>query len=130
MQGVLDFDNSSGSGDDDYVPQQGAPMSFDTPSTAHHLQVPQQPYDLNINSYGTPPYSAPINQQEFAFNDVSSMPLNASHTTFQEPSPFTLPPTGCSLHRLDSTWSAEQYSAAELSDILGELKINENGVGK
>ena len=130
MQGVLDFDNSSGSGgEDDYTPQPSAPMSFDMQPSPHHMQVPQQPYNVSMGSYNTPPYAAPVNQPDFSFNDVSSGTLSASHSSFQDPNPFDLQPNNGPLSRSNSAWSGEQYSAAELSDILGELKINENGVG-
>ena len=131
MQGVLDFDNSSGSGDDDdYIPHQNAPLSFDMQTPSHHMQMSQQPYNVSMGSYGTPPYSAPMNQQEFSFSDVSSMPLSASQASFNETNGFILPPNGGTLPLTNSAWSGEQYSAAELSDILGELKIHENGVGQ
>ena len=129
MQGVLDFDNSSGSGDDDYIPQQGAPMGWDMQNPSHHIQIPPHSYDPNAGSFGTPPYSAPMSQQEFAFSDVATMPLSASHTSFEDPNVFNVssnPP----LARSDSTWSGDQYTETDLSDILGDLKINENGVGE
>ena len=129
MQGVLDFDNSSGSGDDDYISQPGAPVGWDMQTPPDRVQIPSQTFDPNIGPFGTPPYSAPMNQQEFTFSDVSALPLSASHTSLNDSHTLNVP-TNSSLSRPESTWSGDQYNTNDLSEILGELKINENGVGK
>ena len=85
MQGVLDFDNSSNSGDEDYMCQTGPSLGWDNPDPSHHINIPPQSYDPNnLGPFTTPPCSAPMNQQEFAFNDVSTMPMNGSQTSFHE----------------------------------------------
>ena len=129
MQGVLDFDNSSGSGDDDYIPQPGAPVIWDIQTPPDHVQISSQTFDPNMGPFGTPPYSAPINQQEFTFSDVTSLPLSASHTSLNDLHLLNIP-SNPSLARSESSWSSDQYGTNDLSEILGELKINESGVGE
>lgn len=130
MQGVLDFDQSSGSGDEDYMmpqPSNGLGWDMQTPS---HVQIPTASYNPGIGAFGTPPYSAPVHQQEFAINDLSSLPLDDPNASFEAPNSFNLPQKP-SIPRSDSgTWSQDQYTTGDLSDMLGDLKINVNGVGK
>lgn len=128
MQGVLDFDNSSGSGDDDYIPQHATAMGWDMQDASQQMQARPQPYS-NIGTYGTPPHSAPMQQQDFNFSCINAMPVSASHSFSDSSTLFglqqdqALPPS-------NNNWLGDQYPGSDLSDILGELKIGENGVGK
>ena len=131
MQGVLDFDNSSNSGDEDYMSQTGTAMGWDAQGPSHQIHVPPQSYDPNsMGPFTTPPYSAPMNQQEFSYNDLSTMPINAPHSAFPDPNSFNVSSSSSSLPQPPGAWTGDQYSPGDLSDILGELKINENGVGE
>ncbi|KAG8527142.1 uncharacterized protein KY384_008571 [Bacidia gigantensis] len=129
MQGVLDFDNSSGSGDDDYImPTHPTSMNWNMHDPSN-IPGSSQPFDVNIGSFGTPPYSTPIPQQEFSFSDVATMPLSGAPSSFDDTSSYDFNHKP-SLPRSSSAWSGEQYSTGDISDILGDLKINENGVAQ
>ena len=128
MQGVLDFDNSSGSGDDDYVPQHGNSMGWDMQGALPQAQFPGQHYG-NIGAYGTPPYSAPMQQQDFNFSGFNTIPVSASDPSFREPSSFGTQ-RDHSVSQSTNTLIGDPYPGSDLSDILGELKIHESGVGE
>ena len=126
--GVIDFDNSSGSGDEDYMFGQPNELSWDM-QTSPNVQIPPQSYGQGVGSYSTPPYSAPVNQQEFTINDIPQFSIHDSNAAYEDHATFdgSQPPA---LPRSDSTWSGEQYTSSDLSDMLGDLKINVTGVGK
>ena len=126
LERVLDFDNSSGSGDEDYSHPAGAAQVFE-------LQQPQEPIQGTYNAVLGPPFNTPpyteksFSQHEYAFDDISTMPLHVptpsyrDHHTYNPPQSAPIAPP--------NDWPKEQYSTAELNDFLGELNINENGVG-
>ena len=129
MQGVLEFDQSSLSGDEDYMiqPQNGySTWDMHTPPNVH---IPPASYPTGIGAFGTPPYSAPVHQQEFAIDDLS-LPLDDTHASFDDPNSYSVPSKPSIPRSNSSTWSQDQYTVGDLSDMLGDLKINLNGVGE
>ena len=129
MQGVLDFDQSSGSGDEDYMiphPSDGFAWDMQTPP---NVQIPPASYNPGIGAFGTPPYSAPVHQQEFALNDLS-LPMDDTHPSFDDPSPYSDRSKPSIPRSNSSTWSQDRYATGDLSDMLGDLKISLNGVGE
>ncbi|KAL9003934.1 MAG: hypothetical protein Q9188_003228 [Gyalolechia gomerana] len=131
LEGVLDFDHSSASGDDEHYVQHGeATHLYDFVNHNDSLQNPQLAYGHGLTNFSTPPNTGrDLNQPEFNYDVVTSLPMTFPET-YQNPTAFQAanaasPPP---LLREDSNWSADQRTAAELSDVLGELSIKENGV--
>lgn len=129
MQGVLDFDQSDMSGDEDYMLSQGSSgLPWDMQGNAHmpmHAGQLNHPMD---GVFGTPPYSASGHQQEFSIADLG---LPIDNSTYDDTQQYHIPPKQASIPRSDSTsWSQNDYGNADLSDMLGELKISANGVGE
>ena len=127
LERVLDFDNSSGSGDDDYSHPARAPQVFELQNSTE--QMPGA-YGAVLGPFSTPPYSdKAFSQHEYAYDDTSSMPSSIPAPSYRDQNSYN-PSYSSSLPLSnDATWLKEQYSTAELSEVLGELKINENGVG-
>ena len=127
LERVLDFD--SGSGEDDYHAQTSVPQYYDSMSNPQDMDPHQGTFNDGMGAFHTPPYSerAPSLNGTF-YDDVPGMQLQVEQS-FQEPGSYAringAPITG----QTTTAWNNEQPSAAELSDVLGELKINENGEG-
>ena len=132
LERVLDFDNSSGSGDEDYSHHTSAPQIFELDSQHGQLLSHQVSYGEGLGVFHTPPYSErALSNHDFSpYDDVPAIPLRVSEGSYQEHNSFTTS-TGPTLASSGSSpiWSGETFSAAGLSSILGELKIDESGVG-
>ena len=130
LERVLDFDNSEGSGDDEYNNFPGGPQVFE-------LQAPQDPIHVSQGSYGaglppfhTPPYSdKAFSQHELAYEDVATIPFPVSEPSYGNKSSFDSSHSNPMHPSNSSIWHSDPYSTSELSDVLGDLKINETGVG-
>ena len=129
LESVLDFDNSSHSGDEDYRHQPGtsAPQVVDLHAPGGLLHPPGA-FGDGPNAFHTPPYSERAWSQASYYAYGMAPPL---HGSFQELHPYgasNVLPVGPN----DGvpTWSSEHYSVADLSSVLGELKIDEDGVGE
>jgi hypothetical protein len=96
------------------------------------MQQPQEPiqgtYSAVLGPFNTPPYTEEaFTLHEYAFDDMSTMQLHVptpSYLDHQTHNPLQSAPI-----TPPNDWHKEQYSAAESSDVLGELNISENGVG-
>ena len=127
LERVLDFDNSSHSGDEDYA-HTSVPLDFDLDGIypAKHSQ-PGSFHEGLGSEFHTPPYSDGVpSHKEFTYDDIPIIPpeafpdhhsLGSDNNTFQPLSSSQGP-----------VWTGES-SAVDLSSILGELKIDEDGVG-
>ena len=126
LERVLDFDNSSGSGDDEYSQPASAPQMFEL----QHSQGPMQgTYSAALGPFNTPPYTEKaFSQHEYAFDDMATMPLHVPAPSYSDHNIYNAPHNATITSSNEGNWHKEQY-AAELSDVLGELNINENGVG-
>ena len=127
LERVLDFDNSSGSGEDEYGQHINAPQVFELGNPQGQMHVSQTPYNDALGVFHSPPYSdRALSQHEFStYEEVPTMPASfAEHAAFQTSTAPSIPPTSSV-----AIWSDEQQPVAELSDVLGELKIHENGIG-
>lgn len=132
LERVLDFDNSSGSGDEEYSHHTSAPQVFELDSQNGQLQSHQGSYSDGLGVFHTPPYSErALSHHDFSpFDDVPAIPLRVSDGSYPEQNSFNTS-TGPALASSGGSpaWSGETFSAAGLSSILGELKIDESGVG-
>ena len=124
---VLDFDNSSG--DEEDAQHQNASQIFELDSSIGHQQSRSGPYSDGLGVFQTPPYSErDQSHQDLPYDDITGAPLHVEGP-FRDQAPFDSPlgPT-LTTSESSSVWN-EQYSAAGLSSMLGELKIDESGVG-
>lgn len=124
---VLDFDNSSG--DEEYNPHQSAAQAFEPDGSIGHQQSRSGPFSDGLGVFQTPPYSErDPSHHELSYDDITGVPLHlAGHFRDQASFESPLGPT-LTASESSSVWN-EQYSAAGLSSLLGELKIDESGVG-
>ena len=128
LERVLDFDNSSSNDDDDYG--QNATQVFEIQNPQEHMHVSQGPYSAGLVPFNTPPYSdKAFSQHEYPYDDVSTMSLHVPEPTYRDQTSFNPPHSAPLPTSNGNTWNREHYTATELSDVLGELKISENGVG-
>ncbi len=126
---VLDFDTSS-SGDEDYSHRQSVPHSFEIDSSNGQLQSHHGPYNDVLAAFQTPPYSeGDLSRQDISYDDIPGLPLHVAEGSFREQSSFEKSPGPPLASPSSSLIWDEGYAAAGLSSILGELKIDENGVG-
>jgi hypothetical protein len=134
LERVLDFDNSSGgSGDEDY---DSTPMVHNVYQMSSGPDMVNATNNAYVGSFGAsypPTYSIkPESHTHLQYDSVSPMPLSAPEMSYQSQSSYHLP--GASqVHIPDSTQWHQPHedppSAAGLSEALGELKIDETGVG-
>ncbi|KAL8740483.1 MAG: hypothetical protein Q9190_006823 [Brigantiaea leucoxantha] len=103
------------------------PQMYDLGIPHDAIHSSQATYNHGISVYNTPPYTErdPGNT-EFTFGSVP-MSLPDSHfqspPTFQAVNTSTLPPVSNG-----GTWATEKYPTGDISDLLGALKINQNGI--
>ena len=134
LERVLNFDDNNGSDDEDEYAYASNGM-YQMPSHTDNMGMPQQPFSATFGTFDTPPYTdSNASRHDYSYNDVAPVPIDLSHSSYQDPASFaaplsaSLPPSEHS----NSNWGSEHYSqpTADLSDALGELKIPDSGVGK
>ncbi|KAI4149488.1 MAG: hypothetical protein L6R39_002497 [Caloplaca ligustica] len=130
LEGVLDFDHSSASGDDDHYGHHAEPNHYyDFGQPSDHLPNTQIAYGQSLADYSAPVNAeTDANQTNFTYNTVTSMPMTLAET-YQNPTAFQpinitppQPPPD------ENDWQTDRRTASDLSDMLGELSIKENGV--
>lgn len=130
LERVLDFDHSEGSGDEDYHNFAGEPHVFELQTPQDHIHVSQGPYNPALPPFHTPPYSdKAFSQHEYAYDDVATIPLPIADPPYHNNSTLHAPLGGIPQPYNGQVWPSDSYSTSELSDVLGDLKINETGVG-
>ena len=131
LERVLDFDNSEGSGDDEYQNFAGGSQVFELQTPEDNLHVSQGPYSTGLPPFHTPPYSdKAFSQHEYTYDDVATIPLPITDPPYRGSGSFGATLSGLPQISNGLVWQNDSYSAQELSDVLGDLKINETGVGK
>ena len=131
LERVLDFDTSSGSGDDEYGSQIRANQGFDIGNASEQVHPSQSSYGDGLGVFHTPPYSErPPSLPDYSYSDVPTIRSSNRNPSYHDPPAFqrsnshTIPSSENS-----EVWSTDSYSAVNLSDVLGELKIDETGIG-
>lgn len=129
LERVLDFDNSDGSGDDEYSNfANGQIYELQNPQGNMHLS--QVPYSAGLQQFSTPPYSdKAFSQHEFGYDDIPSLQNHVPDSSYGDHTSFNVSQNTSRQPASSAMWNSDQCSPAELSDVLGELKIHENGVG-
>ena len=131
LERVLVFDDSSGSGEDDYGQQTSMFSSQELASVPEQMHPPQVTFDEGLGTYHTPPYDQRSSSfHDFSYGNVNTIPMGAPEQSYQPQNAFE---TSNQQHlrsvSSSEVWSHEQYSAMNLTDALGELKIDEDGIG-
>lgn len=132
LEGVLDFDHSSASGDDDHYGHAGdATQYFHYGNPSDPMPNPQDVYGQQLAGYSGPEHAErDLDEATFSYNTVAPMPMTLPET-YQNPAVFqpvnTTPPQPLVN---ENSWENDHHTASDLSDVLGELNIKENGVGK
>lgn len=122
LERVLDFDASSHSGDEDLSHQLRMSQVFELEDHGT-LNSHQGVYD---DVFHTPPYSeGSLSNPEYPYDDVHNIPQSSyqDHSSFNQSSSSTFNASN------EGSWTSEQYTAADLSSVLGKLKIDEDGIG-
>ena len=100
-------------------------------TTQEHIHPPQLPYSDGGGAYHTTSYSG----RSTSHPELQYVPMTSAHINVPDPASQSLPvfptPPGHAISSSEpgDSWSQDQFSAATLSDALGELKIDETGVG-
>lgn len=125
LERVLDFDNSDGSGDDEYFNQGGSQL-FELQNTSGHMHASQGPYSAAIGSFNTPPYSnESFSQHEYGYDDVPTMALHVPSPSYRDQNLYNPPHSAPLQPSNNKNWGCD----TELSIVMGELKIDASGIG-
>ena len=144
LERVLDFATDSGdsSGDESFVPPPVARNIYNSPE----IMAAQPAYPVGMMSFhGSPhgsvhgsvhgsPYMEKADPLPLHFDSVTSAPVMTAGQSFTpQPAYAPLLPNSHSIHIVDSTaesWPHEHTMGSHLTDVLGELKIDTNALGK
>ncbi|KAL9581303.1 MAG: hypothetical protein Q9212_003979 [Teloschistes hypoglaucus] len=130
LEGVLDFDHSSASGEDEHYGSYGdASQFYDYGDPSATVQHPQAAYGHDLGGFAAPTnVERHHNPQDFSYSAVTSMPMTLPES-YQHPTAFQsveqVPPQPSPN---SNAWTQDQCSPADLSEVMGELNIKENGV--
>ena len=126
LERVLDFDQSDGSGEDDYNYEPGTSQFFELQDASTHTQGP---YSAGLAAFNTPPFSEKAySQHELGYDEVQQIPLQISDSynareVYHAPQSASLPTNDHGL------WNNEHINATDLSNLMGGLGIANDGVG-
>ena len=136
LERVLDFDNSSGgSGDEDYPSASIVSHAYHVENPSEMINPSQAAYTSGIDAFHTSPYVEKMEGRgHMAYENTPSLAMSVTdspyqnHPTFQIPRSLSMPVSTQPVEN-GSAWRQEDVSAENLSEALGELKIDETGVG-
>ncbi|MCJ1396171.1 hypothetical protein MMC18_009060 [Xylographa bjoerkii] len=134
LERVLDFDNSSGgSGDEDYSQGPIIQNIYHMGSGPELMSSSHPPYAHSLGSSYPPSYTdrsdSQLSHHHIHYDNVTSVPLPTSEASYHSQSSFhTANVNPIDIPESSEPWTHENISAAGLSDVLGELKIDETGV--
>lgn len=127
LERVLDFDQSDGSGEDDYNYEADTSQLFELQNPSANTQ---EPYSAGLGAFSTPPFSEKAySQHELGYDEIQPMPLQVSDSSYNAqdiyhpPQSASLPPSNGRI------WSNEHINSADLSTLMGGLGIARDGVG-
>ncbi|CAD6582406.1 MAG: hypothetical protein ASARMPRED_000954 [Alectoria sarmentosa] len=126
LERVLDFDQSDGSGEDEYNYEVGTSQLFELQNASVHTQGP---YSAGLGAFTTPPFSEKAySQHELGYDEVQPMPLHVSDSLYNAQDVYH-PPQSASLATNDvRVWNNEHINATDLSNLMGGLGIANDGV--
>lgn len=124
---MLDFDQSDGSGEDDYNYEAGTSQLFELQDASAQAQGP---YSAGLGPFSTPPFSEKAySQHELGYDEVQPIPFQISDSSYTAQDVYH-PPHSTSLPtNNDMIWNNEHINATDLSSLMGGLGIANDGVG-
>ena len=128
LERVLDFDQSDGSGEDDFGYEASTSQLFELQDASAHTQGP---YSAGLGAFNTPPFSEKAySQHELGYDEVQPMPLPLRHSSYNNTQDVYPPPQSTSLPINNGrNWNSENINATDLSNLMGGLGIANDGVG-
>ena len=127
LERVLDFDQSDGSGEDDYHYEAGSSQLFDLPSTSPQTQGP---YAAGLGAFHTPPFSEKdYNQHELGYDEVQPISLQMTDSSYKAQEIYHPPQSAPLPTNNGRLWTNEHINATDLSNLMGGLGIANDGVG-
>ena len=126
LERVLDFDQSDGSGEDDYNYEAGTSQLFELQNASAQTQGP---YSAGLGAFNTPPFSEKAySQHELGYDEVQPMPLPMSDS-FNAQEMYHPPQSASVPTNNGGLWNNEHINATDLSNLMGGLGIANDGVG-
>lgn len=127
LERVLDFDQSDGSGEDDYNYESSTSPLFDLQNASAQTQ---EPYSAGFGAFHTPPFSEKdYSQRELGYDEVQPMPLPMSNSSYNAQEIYH-PPQSVPVPTNNSTlWNNDHINPTDLSNLMGGLGIANDGVG-
>ncbi|KAH0548277.1 hypothetical protein GP486_008020 [Trichoglossum hirsutum] len=129
-----EVDRSSGSGEDEY--HQHVPIldQLTVERKFEHDHLPRVSYDAGVAIYQTPPFIDQTQLQHHAiplqYSGVSPSGVTIPDVHYPPAPVFPTPsPQALSLNDSAEVWHTERYSSASLTEALGQLAIDETGIG-
>ena len=127
LERVLDFDQSDGSGEDDYNYEAGISQVFDLQNTS---TLTQAPYSAGLGAFHTPPFSEKeFNQHELGYDEIQPVSLQTSNSSYKAQEIFHPSQSATLPTNNGGIWNNEHINATELSNLMGGLGIANDGVG-
>ena len=126
LERVLDFDNSSGSGDDDYNIPQGDQQSYEIGGEAPHPASTSSAYNESIGVFHQPIYTDKFESNPYTYDSASGIAVHSLDGSYPDQASYMTHPALPTAESGD--WSSDQFSAANIAEALGELKIDETGI--
>ena len=128
LERVLDFDQSDGSGEDDFSYEASSSQLFELQDASAHTQGP---YSAGLGAFSTPPFSEKAySQHELGYDEAQPMSLPLSHSSYNNTQDVYPPPQSASLPINNGrNWNSEHINATDLSNLMGGLGIANDGVG-
>ena len=125
------YDAPSGIQDDNYHQHASCPPDISVITSQEHLHPPQLPYNDGAAVYHPNAYNErSASHPDLHYTTLASAHMNVPDPAYQSLTVFPTPPGhAIPVSEPGDSWRQDQYSAASLSDALGELKIDETGVG-
>ena len=127
LERVLDFDQSDGSGEDDYNYEASTSQLFELQNASTHTEGP---YSAGLGAFSTPPFSEKAySQHELGYDEVPPMPLQVSDSAYNPQDTYHPQQNGHLPTNNGGIWNNEHINSTDLSNLMGGLGIANDGVG-
>lgn len=127
LERVLDFDQSDGSGEDDYNYEVNTSQLFELQNASTHTEGP---YSAGLGAFSTPPFSEKAySQHELAYDEIQPMPLQVPDSSYSAQDTYHPPQNAALPTDNNRIWNSEHINSTDLSNLMGGLGIANDGVG-
>ena len=134
MEPLQDPANLDGAGAGRYQENHPRPQIFSGGRPSSQGTTDPMPSDHGAGGYSTSPFLAHVHGQiepgSMSYGGVQDRPLNTREPSHRPDVMFSSPPhQTAAASATPESWQSDTYFSESLSDALGELKIDESGVG-